>query len=284
MVNGNRAMRVRVGIVGCGSIGTEICEAIDHDELEMELIFLIDKHPERIRELVNRLKRRPKITRSGSEGLSEMLDAVDLVIECASQDAVREYVIPALHAGKDVMIMSVGALICDEGLFEEIVNIARAGGSRVYIPSGAIAGLDGLKSGAIGSIESVELRTRKPPRGFAGNTYLRAQGVELSVIEHEETLFVGPARDAVRYFPENVNVAASLSIAGIGPDSTMVKIIADPTIAENVHEIEVKGEFGKLFVRVENVPSPMNPKTSHLAALSAIATLRGITYPVRVGT
>lgn len=281
-------MVMRVGVVGCGAIGTEICDAIDHGvlgkERGMELKFLIDKHPERIEKLIKRLKRRPEITRTGSEGLTEILDEVDLVIECASQDAVREFVIPALHAGKEVMIMSVGALISDEGLFDEIVDIAKEKGCRVYIPSGAIAGIDGLKSGAIGGIHSVELTTRKPPRGFEGNAYVKERGIDLSMIESEKTLFVGPAKEAVRYFPENVNVAASLSIAGIGPDATKVKVVADPSATENIHEIHAIGEFGKLMVRVENVPSRTNPKTSHLAALSAIATLKGIIYPVRVGT
>jgi len=141
-----------------------------------------------------------------------------------------------------------------------------------------------LKSGSIGGIHSVSLTTRKPPQGFESNVYVKERGIDLSEIENEETLFVGPAKEAVRYFPENVNVAASLSIAGIGPDATKVKVVADPFATENVHEIEVIGEFGKLMVRVENVPSRTNPKTSHLAALSAIATLRGIVYPVRVGT
>ncbi len=278
-------MVLRVGVVGCGAIGTEICNAIDSkEELGMELKLLIDNHPERIEALVTKLSKRPAITISGSKDLTASLDAVDLLIECASQEAVREFVIPALNAGKDVMILSVGALICYEGLFDEIVRIARRNSCRVYIPSGAIAGIDGLKSGAIGGIHTVELTTRKPPQGFEGNKYVKEQGIVLSRIDKEQILFVGSAREAVKHFPENVNVAASLSIAGIGPESTKVKIVADPGATENVHEIEVIGEFGRMFVRVENVPSPSNPRTSHLAALSAIATLKGIAYPLRIGT
>ncbi len=276
-------MVLRVGVVGCGAIGTEICNAIDREE-ELELKLLIDNHPERIDALVTHLSRRPAITMSGSRDLVAILDELDLLIECASQEAVREFVIPALNAGKDVMILSVGALICYEGLFDEIVRIARRNKCRVYIPSGAIAGIDGLKSGAIGGIHTVELTTRKPPQGFEGNKYVKEQGIDISSIDKEQVLFTGSAKEAVKYFPENVNVAASLSIAGIGPDSTRVKIVADPGATENVHEIEATGEFGRMFVRVENVPSPSNPRTSHLAALSAIATLKGIAYPLRVGT
>jgi aspartate dehydrogenase len=273
-----------VGVVGCGAIGSEICKAIDGDELEMELTFLIDNHPENIESLCKRLRKKPDIIRSDSEGLDVILNEVDLVIECASQAAVREFVIPALKKGKEVMIMSVGALLCEEGLCEEITSISQEKGCKVYIPSGAVAGIDGLKSGAIAGIHSMELTTIKPPRGFEGNKYVKEKGIDLSSLEKRETLFVGSAKEAVRYFPENVNVAAALSLAGIGPEATRVKIVADPYAKENVHEIKARGEFGKLFVRVENVPSAANPKTSYLAALSAIATLKGISLPIRVGT
>ncbi|HDS46103.1 MAG TPA: aspartate dehydrogenase [Methanomicrobia archaeon] len=283
--------RIRVGVVGCGAIGTEICVAIDRDEfagraldLNMELKWLIDAHPERIDQLCELLRRKPALTRTDSSDLAAILDEVDLVIECASQNAVRECLLPALGAGKDVMIMSVGALICDPGLYEEIEQLAKHGGGKVYIPSGAIAGLDGLKSGAIGGIQSVHLTTRKPPRGFAGNEYVQAAGIELHGLQQARTLFIGSAREAVAHFPENVNVAASLSLAGIGPEATMVQIVADPEAKENRHEIEARGEFGQLLVRVRNFPSKSNPRTSYLAALSAIATLKRIAYPIRVGT
>jgi aspartate dehydrogenase len=283
--------KMRVGVVGCGAIGSEICKAIDRDEVEghelglgMELKFLVDKHPEKIDQLCKSLKNGSDIIKSDGTGLSGILDAVDLVIECASQAAVREFVIPALEKGKDVMILSVGALLCVEGLLEEIERVSKEKGCVAYIPPGAVAGIDGLKSGAVAGMRSVELTTIKPPLGFKGNRYVAEKGIDLSSIEKEETLFVGPAKEAVKHFPENVNVAASLSLAGIGPEATGVKIVAKPSAGENVHEIEAEGTFGKLFVRVENVPSAANPKTSYLAALSAIATLKSISYPIRVGT
>ncbi|MBE0517025.1 MAG: aspartate dehydrogenase [Methanophagales archaeon] len=283
--------KIRVGVIGCGAIGSVICKAIDADEvsgrelkLGMELKVLIDTHPERIEELSKSLRKKPDIIKSDITGLDEILEAVDLVIECASQAAVREFVIPALKKGKDVMILSVGALLCDPGLLEEIERISKEKRCSVYIPSGAVAGIDGLKSGGIGGMHSVALTTRKPPLGFEGNEYVRERGIDLHSITKEKTLFTGSAREAVRHFPENVNVAASLSIAGIGSEATRVKIVADPAARENVHEIEAEGEFGKLFVRVENVPSVANPKTSYLAALSALATLKRISSSIRVGT
>lgn len=284
-------VRIRVGVVGCGAIGSEICRAIDADEvsghaldLEMELNFLIDGHPDKIEQLRKSLRNKPDITKSDSTDLDEILEDVDLVIECASPAAVREYLIPALKKGKDVMILSVGALLTDPGLFEEIERIAKERGGKVHIPSGAIAGLDGLRSGIVGGIHSVELTTRKPPRGFEGNAYVEERRIDLSSLKAEKTLFTGSARDAVKHFPANVNVAASLSIAGIGPEATKVKIIADPSAKQNIHEIEVKGEFGIFSVQVKNVPSIPNPKTSRLATLSAIATLKRISYPIHVGT
>jgi aspartate dehydrogenase len=283
--------RLRVGVVGCGAIGSAICRAIDTDEVDgreldlgMELEVLIDAHLERIERLSKSLSKKPDITKSDSTELAGALEEVDLVIECASQAAVREFIIPALKRGKDVMIMSVGALLCDPDLLEEIERISRDKRCKVYIPSGAVAGIDGLKSGAVGGIHSVVLTTRKPPRGFEGNAYVQERGIDLLSIKEKKTLFAGSAKEAVKHFPENINVAASLSIAGIGPEATRVKIVADPAAKENVHEIEAEGEFGNLFVRVENVPSVTNPKTSYLAALSAIATLKRISHPIRVGT
>jgi aspartate dehydrogenase len=192
-------------------------------------------------------------------------------------------VLPVLKKGKDVMILSVGAL-CDTPFFEEIEKVAKEKGCKVRIPSGAIAGIDGVKSASIREIYSVRLTTRKPPSGFKGNAYVKEKGVDLGSLKKEVTFFCGDVVEAVKYFPENVNVAASLSIAGIGATRTEVKVMADPSVEENIHEIEVEGEFGKMLVRVENVPSPLNPKTSFLAALSAIGTLKDIASSIKVGT
>ncbi|MCW7075623.1 MAG: aspartate dehydrogenase [Candidatus Methanospirare jalkutatii] len=290
-------MLFRVGVIGCGAIGSEICKAIDTDSFEgrtlglnMRLSFLIDKHKEKIENLCEQLRHPPAIKMCGSTAkdvrFDEILHEVDLVIECASQSAVKEFVIPALEAGKDVMILSVGAL-AEEGMLERIEKIAREHRCDVYIPSGAIAGLDGLKSAAVSEIYEVRLTTRKPPAGFEGNRFVKEKGIDLAAVQKEGkplVLFEGVAADACRIFPENVNVAASLSIAGIGARKTKVRVIADPRVRENTHEIEVRGAFGSLCVRVENVPSPTNPKTSHLAALSAIATLKRISHPLKVGT
>ncbi|MDF2954751.1 MAG: L-aspartate dehydrogenase [Candidatus Alkanophagales archaeon MCA70_species_2] len=271
---------MRVGIIGCGAIGTEISRAVDEDR-RMELVFLVDRHPERVEKLCSMLRKKPKFIKFSGEGFEELLPHIDLLVECASQSAVCEFVLPALRAGKDVLILSVGALV-DAELLEEVERHAKEKNCRVYIPSGAVVGIDGLKSGGIGKIHSVRLRTRKPPCGFEGNKHVNFE--ELNEASEPKVLFRGSAKEAVRLFPENVNVAASLSLAGIGVEKTEVEVVADPTIDKNIHEVEVRGEFGRFVTLVENVPSPSNPKTSYLAALSAIATLKGIVSNVRVGT
>jgi len=167
--------------------------------------------------------------------------------------------------------MSVGAL-ADEGLFNELLEILNKTGRRIYIPSGAIAGLDGVKAAKTKGIESVELTTRKPPTELGTTT------------DKETVLYEGPAREGIKKFPKNVNVAATLSLAGVGFDRTKLRIIADPRVDKNIHEIRVKGIFGGFNIKMENLPSPNNPKTSYLAAMSAIATLKGITGAVRLGT
>lgn len=215
--------------------------------------------------------------------IDEIMHGVDLLIESASQNAVRYIVPKALEARCDVMVLSVGALV-DEALREKIFGLAKQNNCNLYFPSGAVAGIDGIISASAGEIYSVTLTTRKPPSGLVGAPYITCKGIELEKIKKETLIFEGPASEAVKAFPANVNVAATISLAGIGFERTKVKIIADPATSRNTHEITVEGEFGKLFTKVENLPSPDNPKTSYLAALSAISTLKKILNPVKIGT
>jgi len=176
--------------------------------------------------------------------------------------------------------MSTGGLVGREELLQE----AEKNNVKLYIPSGAICGVDGLKSASIGNIDSVTLTTRKPPKGLAGAPYLKSKNLDLSDIREETIIFEGSAIDAIGGFPQNVNVSAVLSLAGIGAKKTRVRIVTSPAYTKNVHEIEIIGDFGKITTRTENVPSRTNPKTSALAVFSAIAALKGITSSVRIGT
>lgn len=240
---------------------------------------LCDSSESKVLELAASLKRRSPAYMK----IEELLHSVDLVIESASQNAVRIFVPRALEAGCDVMILSVGAL-ADEELRKKLFRLAQQNNCKLYFPSGAVVGIDGINSASAAEISSVTLTTRKPPSGLAGAPYVVCKGIELEKIEKETLLFEGSASEAVKAFPANVNVAATISLAGIGFERTKVRVIADPALSRNVHEITVEGEFGKFFTRVENLPSPENPKTSYLAALSAISTLKKILNPVKIGT
>lgn len=269
----------KIGVVGCGAIGAEICKVIDEGTIDVELCAIYDRTNENTTAVLAGLKN----TDTQVLDIAEMAQHVDLIVEAASQMAVPDVASAALNAGCDVMIMSIGAL-ADEKLRDTIFNLAKEQGCKVYLPSGAIVGLDGLKSAMSAKVDSVTLTTQKPPCGLAGAPYIIQNNIDLDKITSRTVIFEGTANEAVKAFPANINVAASLSIAGIGFERTKVRVVADPALSTNVHEISVEGEFGKFNTKVENVPSPTNPKTSYLAALSAIATIKKIASPVQIGT
>jgi aspartate dehydrogenase len=173
----------------------------------------------------------------------------------------------------------VGGLV---GVLDEWARLAEKNGCRIFVPSGAIAGLDGVKGAREGRITAVTMETRKPPRGLAGAPYIETHRIDLDAITTETLIFEGPATEAVKAFPANVNVVAALSLAGIGPDRTRIRIFAVPGQTRNQHRITVEGEFGRLAIEVENVPSD-NPRTGKLSYMSAIAMLRELGSPLRVG-
>jgi len=201
------------------------------------------------------------------------------VVEAATQAALIELGPAVLSAGKDLMVLSVGGLV---GVLDEWSHLAEKHRCRILVPSGAIAGLDGVKGAREGAITAVTMETRKPPRGLAGAPYIVERGIDLDAIAGETLIFEGPATQAVRAFPANVNVVAALSLAGIGPERTRIKIFAVPGQERNQHRITVEGEFGRLRIEVENVPSE-NPRTGKLSYLSAIAMLRELGASARIG-
>lgn len=246
----------------------------------MNLKILYDRDIEKARRLADSLKCKPKIASNISEVLEE---DVELVIEAASQNAVREYGLPIIESGKSLMIMSVGAL-ADLKLYEKLREAASRRKVEILIPSGAIAGLDAVKAAGIANISSVTLTSRKPPRVFMDNPYVRSKGVDLTNLKEPLVLYEGSALEACRLFPSSINVAATLSLASIGPEKVRVRIIADPNVSGNIHEVVVEGDFGRLKCITENKPTPENPKTSFLASLSALATLRKTVENVHIGT
>lgn len=270
-------MPIKIGLVGCGAIGAEIAKAVDCGAIDAKLVAVCDHNRATTVELIDSLQHKPVRAK-----LEELVSLSDVVVEAASQKAVPAIARAALVKGKRLMIMSVGALANRE-FYAEVKDLAKEHGSLVYIPSGAISGLDGLKSASIGTIRKVTLTTTKNPVGLKGAPYILENKIDLDALAGPTQIFEGSALQAVKAFPANVNVAATLFLAAEGGE-VRVKVVADPGIHVNRHEIVVEGDFGQISTIVENVPSPKNPKTSYLAALSAIATLRSIVEPVKIGT
>jgi aspartate dehydrogenase len=269
---------LKIGVIGCGAIGVEICKAIDMGIIDAHLVAIYDRSIEHCEKMIENIENKPVIS-----GIDELIKSVDVVVECASQEAVREHGLTVLENGKDLMVMSVGAML-DSELLNKFIRAAKNNRCRIYIPSGAIAGIDGLKSASATSINKVMISTTKNPKGLAGAPFIIENKIDLASYHEKTLLFKGNADEAVKAFPQNVNVAASLSLAGIGPEKTEVRVFVDPDASRNIHEITVEGDFGAFSCHVENVPLPSNPRTSYLAALSAIATLKKITEPLQIGT
>jgi aspartate dehydrogenase len=261
----------RIGLLGCGAIGTDIAMAIDSGKIPARLTHVYDFSKDASNKLVAKLQNKPVIT--DNVGLLAAAP-VDLIVETASQDAVRDNALTILQNRKDLMIMSVGALL-DESILEIITEGCKDFNNQVYLPSGAIAGLDGIKA-VKGELNSLVLVTTKNPKALKGAKFFETSKINLDELKESTIIYEGTAQEAVKLFPANINVAALLSLAGIGSTKTRVRIVADPRTDKNTHEILAEGKFGKFSIKVENVPSENNPKTSRLAILSAIECLRKI--------
>lgn len=271
---------MRLAVVGTGAIGRHLLEAIvDGVAGAIEVVAIADV-PERAEDLAQ------LAGRFGCTWHTDPMDvlaaAPDVVVEAAGPAVVRQFAGRWLDGGADVLTMSVGAL-ADPDLLRDLASAAQRSGRHVLVPAGAIGGLDAIRAARIGGLDSVELRTTKPPRALVGAPYLVEAGVDVETFTDATIVFDGPATEAVVAFPSNLNVVAALSLAGLGPDRTRVVLVADPTSDRNVHEVRASGSFGELYVRLENRPTPGNPKTSLLAPLSALALLRRLSDPIQVG-
>lgn len=269
-------LSVDICVIGCGAIGTTIAreaEEISH----ISTVYLTDRSQECAAKAAEKFSKVQYV-----QDIVPVLGKIRLVVEAASQDAARYYLPIALSAGVDVLVMSVGVLH-DEEFQSDVFRLAKRKGAKVYIPSGAVGGVDALSAARFEDIEEVILTTTKPPSAFVENPYLESKGIVLSEIRVRTTLFEGTAREAVKHFPQNINVAATVALAGVGFDRTKIRIICDPQVKTNEHHLQARGEFGEIDVVTRNVPSPRNPKTSYLAALSAISAIRKITGHSWVG-
>ncbi len=210
-------------------------------------------------------------------------ESPQVVIEAASHDAVREFARPLLKRGIPVIILSGGAL-CDDALRARLEETAAKYRSLLYLPSGGIGGLDALKAVCVAGADSVEIAVTKPPAAWKGIPYVEKLNLDLDHLTGPVTLFDGSAREGVPHFPANVNIAAALSLAGIGFDRTRLKVVADPALICNTHFINIRGSTGAISIKIESVPCADNPKTAMLACYSALAAFRQFSSPVRYGT
>jgi aspartate dehydrogenase len=268
-------MTLRVAIGGFGAIGQEVARALDEGMPGLQLTAVSARDQEKARRNLATLRGEVALL-----PLAELAAHADIVIECAPSAVFRELALPAIEQGRIFVPLSVGQLL----VHADLERRAAETGARILVPTGALLGLDAVRAAAEGTIERVTMVTRKPPGGLAGAPYLVENGIDLDGLAEPRRVFKGTAREGAKGFPANVNVAAALSLAGIGPDRTTLEIWADPEVTRNTHTIEVEADSARFALKIENVPSEANPRTGKITALSTIALLRGLTSTLRVGS
>ncbi len=271
---------MRVAILGGGTIARLFLEHIKRGDLgDAEVVAIVGRSDE---------SRAKPLAAEFGVAFVTALDALlrhkpDVVVEAASHEAVREYCGALLDAGIAVIVLSGGAM-CNDKLRAGLEASATKSGALLYVPSGGIAGLDALKAACIAGVDAVEIVVSKPAAAWRGIAYVEGLKIDLAGLREPAVLFDGSARDGVPHFPANVNIAAVLSMAGIGFDRTRLKVVADPTITHNTHQITIRGKTGNISIKLENVPAPENPKSAWLACYSALAALKLAKSPIRYGT
>ncbi|MBF0122016.1 MAG: DUF108 domain-containing protein [Candidatus Omnitrophica bacterium] len=269
--------RLKLSIIGCGAIGSRIAiSTIKELKDQFMISALYDIDPLKSQTLARKL-RKPSLAKST---LSVAIHGADIVVEAVNTPATGDIVSRVLRLKKSVLVMSVGRLIDDGRLFP----LAKRCNGKMLLPSGGIAGLDAIKAARLAGITSAILTTTKSPQSFKDNAYQVEKKFQSSSVKSDVVLFDGGVREAVRFFPQNINVAAVLSLAVGDIDKVHVRIIASPKVTRNIHEIVIEGACGRITTRVENETCPDNPKTSYLAVLSAIATLQQYGQNIKIGT
>lgn len=265
---------LRVGIAGLGAVGLEVAKRLIAGVPGLILTAVAVRDVEKARRVL------PQIGANIlARSATELANDCDVVVECLPPALFRDVAISAIDKGRIFMPLSVAQLLENGDLIER----AREKGARILVPTGALIGLDAVRAAAEGTIHSVKMVTRKPPAGLEGAPYLHERGISVSGLKEPRKVFNGSAREGARGFPTNVNVAAALSLAGIGPDRTQLEIWADPTVTRNTHTITVDADTARFTMMIENIPSE-NPRTGKSVAPSTIAALRALVSELKVGT
>ncbi len=269
--------KLRIGIVGCGAIGSRIAKSICAElKNDCQISGFYDALPEKSNQLEKLLSLQNKV----SPSLNDLINNCDCMVEAVNAKNTKALIRQALNAKKSVLVMSVGKLLNAQSLF----RLAKKNRCHLLLPSGAIAGIDAIKAASLVKIDTLTLTTRKPVSGFKGNAYFSEKGIDLSKIKKQTILFEGTVDDAVKRFPQNINVAATIALASQVKKKMMIKIITSPKYKINSHEIKMTGAFGRMVTRTENIVCPDNPKTSYLAVLSGVQTLKQYCEGILIGT
>ncbi len=267
---------LQLAVAGLGAIGYAVARAVDAGEVDgISLAAVAARDHAKARAKLEGFRSNPPLV-----PLAELGDHAGIVLESIPGAYFADVARPAIERGCIFMPLSVGQLL--EHM--DLVDLARQTGARILVPTGALAGLDAVRAIAEGNVESIRIITRKPPRGLAGAPYLVANSISMDEVKQPLKVFEGSAREAIKGFPANVNVAVALSLAGVGPDRTRIEIWADPGVTRNTHTIEARSDSSHLSITIENIPSAENPATGKVTAQSAIAALRRLTAPLVVGT
>ncbi len=269
-------MTLNVAIAGLGAIGLRLANMIDTGAVQgVRLSAVSARDLARAEQRVASLKDPPHVMT-----LRELPAHANIIVECAPASVFTEIAKPAIEQGRTFMPLSVGALLDHMDLVDEAVHT----GARIIVPTGALIGLDTVRAMAVGEIEEVRLETRKPPAGLEGAPYLEKNGIDVSNLTEAKRVFQGNARAAAKAFPANVNVAAALALAGVGPERTKVEVWADPGVNRNHQTVTIRSDSGEATMTIANIPSAENPRTGRVVAQSVIAALRRFTAPMTAGT
>lgn len=266
---------MKVGIAGFGTIGKPVAGALQRGIDGLTLAAVCSGDREKARRNMDGLCDPVPVV-----GPAELAEMCDVIVECVPREVFRDIAEPALRAGRILITVSGAGLLQNP----DVVELAKAHGAQIILATGALLGLDAVRAAAEGNISEVRMITRKPPYSLKGAPYLTANGISMDGLSEPLKVFEGTAREGASGFPANVNVAAALGLAGIGPDRTTLEIWADPALNRNTHRIEVEADSARFSLSIENVPSPENPGTGKITPLSVIAVLRGLTAPLKVGT
>lgn len=271
----NNTDPLRVAVAGLGAVGLGVAERLAGgvDGLRLSAVSARD-----------RVRAGTRVHAMGVDvpilPVEELADAADVIVECTPAEVFSRVAEPAVRAGRVLVAIGVAALM--DHL--QLLDMARASGARILVPSGALLGLDAVRAAAEGEIHRVRMITRKPPGGLAGAPYLIEHGIDVRGLSEPLRVFAGSARDGAAGFPANLNVAAALGLAGVGLDRTELEIWADPTTTRNCHEVLVEADSARFRLEIENVPSDSNPRTGRIVAMSVVATLRRLVSPITIGT